>query len=143
MLKELIREKIDEVFLKYQTEHNVVSGDIAPHDALRLEELENELAELIETVVAYQPKGVSAYYTYKTDAGTHYVKDFPSTSANIFFREVSNIIAFGDCSGNTVVHIFFDGKPVEYAGWQKGMIFEYQDLDGETVWSGNFPEWDH
>lgn len=143
MLKEFIHEKIDEVFLKYQTEHNVISGDIEPLDAVKLELIEDELVELIEKVVAYQPKGVSAYYTYMTDAGTHYVKDFPSTSADAFFREVSNIIAFGDCSGDTVVHIFFDGKPIEYVGWQKNMFFEYQDLDGETVWSGNFPEWDH
>ena len=143
MLKELIHEKIDEVFIKLQEPNNIISGDIHPLDALKLNQLEDELVELIEKVVAYQPKGVSAYYTYKTDAGTHYVKDFPSTSADAFFREVSNIIAFGDCNGDTVVHIFFDGKPIEYAGWQPNMLFEYKDIDGETVWYRSFPEWDH
>ena len=60
-----------------------------------------------------------------------------------FFHDVSNIIAFDDCTNYTIISIVFDGKELEYAGWQPSMKYEYKDLDGNTVWVGEFPEWDH
>lgn len=46
-LLELIEEKIDDVFLEYQKKNDIKSGDISPEQALRLEELQNELADLV------------------------------------------------------------------------------------------------
>ena len=60
-----------------------------------------------------------------------------------FFTRVSRKIAFDDIEDITVQKIYFKGKEVTYAGWQPGMKYEYQDLDGNTVWVGYFPEWDH
>lgn len=47
MLKHLIHEKINEVFLEYQKANNITSGDIQPFDAARLERIEEALEELI------------------------------------------------------------------------------------------------
>lgn len=46
-LLELIEEKTDDVFLEYQKKNDIKSGDISPEQALRLEELQNELADLV------------------------------------------------------------------------------------------------
>lgn len=46
-LLELIEEKTDDVFLEYQEENDIKSGDISPEQALRLDELQNELADLV------------------------------------------------------------------------------------------------
>ncbi len=143
MLKQLIHDKINEVFLEYQNANNIISGDIEPLDALQLEQIEESLCELIERVCRYQPKGYSASYIYQTGEGIEYQKSFKQIGINKFFTEVSNIIAFGDCTDYTVTNICFDGKEIKYVGWQQGMKFEYKDLDGNTVWVGNFPEWDH
>ena len=143
MLKQLIHDKIDEIFLQLQDANNIIDGGINPLDGLRLEEIEDELAELIERVCAYQPKGYSASYTYQTGEGIEYQKSFKQIGIDKFFTEVSNIIAFGDCTNYTVTSICFDGKEIEYVGWQPGMKFEYKDFDGNTVWVGVFEDWDH
>ena len=44
-LLELIEEKTNDVFLEYQ--EKIKSGDISPEQALRLDELQNELADLV------------------------------------------------------------------------------------------------
>ena len=54
MLKQLIHEKINEVFLEYQKANNITSGDISPFDAIRLEHIEETLEELIVRVCEYQ-----------------------------------------------------------------------------------------
>lgn len=46
-LLKLIEEKTDDVFLEYQEKNDIKSGDISPERALRLEELQNELADLV------------------------------------------------------------------------------------------------
>lgn len=46
-LLKLIEEKTDDVFLEYQEKNDIKSGDIFPEQALRLEELQNELADLV------------------------------------------------------------------------------------------------
>lgn len=46
-LLELIEEKTDDVFLEYQEKNDIKSGDISPEQALKLEELQNELADLV------------------------------------------------------------------------------------------------
>ena len=143
MLRELVHDKINEVFLEYQKENHIISGDIDPFDALQLDLIERGLEELVERVGSYQEKEHSAFYTYRTDEGSVYTKSFEHISKDKFFTEVSNIIAFDDCTNYTVISICFDGKEVEYAGWQPCMKFEYKDLDGNTVWEGQFEHWDH
>jgi hypothetical protein len=143
MLKQLIHDKIDEIFLTYQQANNIISGDIEPLDALQLEQIEESLCKLIERVCKYQPKGYSASYTYQTSEGIEYHKSFKQIGIVKFFTEISNIIAFSDCTDYTVINICFEGKEIEYAGWQPNMRFEYKDLDGNTVWVGVFEHWDH
>ena len=46
-LKQILDEKIDEVFLAYQTRMGIESGDIEPLDALALEMLEDQVVNLI------------------------------------------------------------------------------------------------
>ena len=58
MLKQLIRDKIDEIFLEMQDANNINDGGIYPFDALQLEQIEEELAELIERVINYQKGGI-------------------------------------------------------------------------------------
>lgn len=53
-LLELISEKVDEIFLEYQNENDITDGDIHPYDALRLDYIMEELANLIEHVGEYQ-----------------------------------------------------------------------------------------
>ena len=143
MIKHLIHKKINEVFLAVQKDKGITDGGIEPFDGLRLEELEEELTELIEKVTDYQLKGHSASYTYETSEGIECQKTFKHINIDKFFTEVSNIIAFSDCTGYTVTNICFDGKEVEYGGWQPNMRFEYEDMDCNTVWFGVFEHWDH
>ena len=57
---------------------------------------------------------------------------------------VSQHLAFSDCGGWDVDEIVIDGEPLEYMGWQPGMLYEYRSLStGEIVWSESFPGWDH
>jgi hypothetical protein len=53
-LKELIEEKVDEIFLAYQNAHEITNGDIEPLDWARLQIIQNDLAEHIEYVCAKQ-----------------------------------------------------------------------------------------
>ncbi len=150
MLKQLIRTKIDEIFLEMQEANNITDGGIDPLDALKLEQIEESLAELIERVIAYQPKETPfdnlapSWYIYTDDIGIHHCVNFPGhIDMDKFLFNVSKRIAFADCSGETVQKIYYKGKEIEYAGWQSGMRFEYKDLNGKTVWVGVFEHWDH
>lgn len=143
MLKELVHDKINEIFLEYQNANHIIDGGIEPFDALQLEQIEETLCEFVERVGQYQPKGYSASFTYCTDEGDVHVKTYKLVEMDKFFYDVSNVIAFGDCTNYTIANICFDGKEIEYVGWQQGMKFEYKDLDGNTVWVGVFEHWDH
>lgn len=63
--------------------------------------------------------------------------------ANKFFIVVSKQICFSDCGGYEVTRIVYKGQIVNYVGWQPDMVYEYQYSNGETVWEGSFPHWDH
>ena len=137
-LLELISEKVDEIFLAYQNANNITNGDIHPYDALRLDHIMEELADHIEKVGNYQAQ---TSYTYQTDIYTD-TKNLGIIDMDKFFYEVSNIIAFADCTNFTITDIRWRGKKVEYKGWQPNMVFEYT-IDGETIWIGQFENWDH
>lgn len=143
MLKHLINKKVNEIFTAYQKAHNITSGDIDLWEAERLEHIKEALEKSVERICASWQRMHPASYTYRTDEGDIYTKTFEHIDIDKFFTEVSNVIAFDDCTNYTVTYISFDGKEVYYVGWQPKMVYEYKDLDGNTVWLGNFPEWDH
>ena len=149
MLKELIHDKINEVFLEYQQANNITSGDIHPEDAVMLDNFEEAITEFVERVCAYQPKEINyddlapSWCIYTDCDGNAYDIVYGHNSTDQFFCDVSRIICFDDCSGDTVQKIYFRGKEVFYAGWQPCMKYEYKDLDGNTVWVGYFEHWDH
>lgn len=65
-------------------------------------------------------------------------------SADYFFREVSKVIAFDDCTDLKVTTIIWHGKRVRYDGWAPRMYFKYTTpRSHKTVWDGYFPEFDH
>ena len=86
---------------------------------------------------------VPSWYIYTDCDGEAHSKTFGQITDNQFFTKVSEHICFCDCDDTTVHKIFYKGKEVEYVGWQPGMKFEFQDLDGNTVWVGYFEHWDH
>lgn len=150
MLKELVHDKINEVFLEYQKANNIISGDIEPFDAILLDELEDQLCVVIKKICDKQPKAINfddltpSWYIYTDREGNAYSQVFKGDmSDDFFFGNVSKKICFDDLDDETVQKIYFKGKEVIYAGWQPGMKYEYKDLDGNTVWVGYFPEWDH
>ena len=150
MLRELIRNKIDEIFLEVQNAKGITDGGIEPLDAIKLEEIEESLAELVEKITNYQPKAINydafapSWYIYTDEDGISHSRTFDGdVGASQFFTDVSYRIAFDDCSGETVHKIYYKGKEVEYVGWQPCMKYEYEDLDGNTVWVGVFEHWDH
>lgn len=143
MLKELIHDKINEVFLEYQKENHIISGDIHPEDAVELDNFEDALAEFVERVCAYQPKEMPSSYLYRDGEGILINKFYPHITAHQFFSEISRRIAFSDCSNEEVLIIIWQGKEVEYVGWRPNMVFEYKDLDGNVVWDGKFEHLDH
>lgn len=123
--------------------------DIFEDRCFYMDEGTNEKLQLNKVDIAQPLKDdfddlVPSWYIYTDEDGIpHYPTFDCDVEANQFFEDVSNQIAFGDCSGVTVQKIYFKGKEVEYVGWQPGMKFQYKDLDGNTVWVGNFLEWDH
>jgi hypothetical protein len=149
MLKELINIKVDEIFAEYQKANNIISGDISVADALALDTLIGQLENLIERICSKQQRAIDlekfvpSWYIYTDHEGIAHSENFHGTDMDQFFYSVSKRIAFDDINEETVQKIYFRGKEVEYAGWQPGMKFEYTTLDGNTVWVGYFPEWDH
>lgn len=149
-IRELIDDKVCEVFYEYHQSHNIISGDISPLDALRLDELEDELAKHIQCVCDKQERVINyddfapSWYIYTDCEGEPHVKTYDAfVSEDAFFTQVSKHICFDDLDDTNVHKIFYKGKEVIYAGWQPGMKFEYKDLDGNTVWVGYFEHWDH
>lgn len=150
MIKQLVHEKINEVFLTVQNTLGIADGGIEPFDAIKLEQIEESLAELIKKVTDYQSNEIGfeafapSWYIYTDDEGNTRACTFGGdVEANQFFTDVSYRIAFDDCSGETVHKIYYKGKEVEYVGWQPCMKYEYKDLGGNTVWVGIFEHWDH
>ena len=147
MLEQLIHDKINDVFFEYQEANHIISGDIQPLHEVELESLVQQLKVLIEKICAYQPRNFDyltpSWYIYTDCDGDAHCETFSNLIEDQFFTKVSKKIAFDDLDDITVQKIYYKGKEVEYMGWQPNMRFEYQDLDGNTVWIGEFPEWDH
>ena len=148
-IRELIDDKVCEVFYEYQQSHGITSGDISPTDALKLDRLEQALADHIEHICSNQPKEINyndftpSWYIYTDCEDEAQVQTFGQCTDDQFFTTVSKRICFDDLTNENVHKIFYKGKEVFYTGWQPGMKFEYKDLDGNTVWVGYFEHWDH
>ena len=149
-IRQILDEKVDEIFLVYQTEHGITNGDIHPLHALELETAKDALAEAIQVACIAQEKTINyddltpSWFIYTDREGNAYSQVFKGDmSEDFFFGKVSRKICFDDLDDETVVKIYFKGKEVFYAGWQPCMKYEYTDTDGNTVWVGCFPEWDH
>ena len=54
LIKEILNEKIDEVYMKLQTKFGIENGDIDPLQLLHQEELVDKLTNLINKVLHYQ-----------------------------------------------------------------------------------------
>lgn len=149
MLKHLINKKIDEIFTAYQKANNITNGDIDPWEAERLEQIKEALEASIERICAKQLKKIifddfaPSWYIYTDSEGTAHSETYGKIDIDKFFTAVSKRICFDDLSDETVQKIYYKGKEVYYVGWQPKMVYEYKDLDGNTIWLGNFPEWDH
>ena len=52
--KDLLIDAIDDVFMKRQAEFNIVSGDVSPEDALKLDEAMEALAMIMNDVLSKQ-----------------------------------------------------------------------------------------
>lgn len=140
-LKELIHDKINEIFAEYQTANGITDGDIGLHNTLRLEKIEGCLENFITSIYADQ-LSKPCFYIYTDYEGIEHIVH-RNTDIHSFFVEVSKRIAFDDCTEEHVLHICWRGKPIDYAGWQPGMKYEFLYRNGITVWYGYFPEWDH
>ena len=53
-IKDLLEEKVNEVFIECQSEMGIVSGDITPEMALRLDEELDKLTEMIRDILGMQ-----------------------------------------------------------------------------------------
>ena len=62
MLKELIRTKIDEIFLEMQNAEGITDGGIDPFDVVYLDQLEQQLEQHIARIIKYQKGGIRMKY---------------------------------------------------------------------------------
>lgn len=58
-IKDLLDDKVNEIFIECQSEMGIVSGDITPEMALRLDEELDKLTEMIRDILGMQ-KGANA-----------------------------------------------------------------------------------
>ena len=86
---------------------------------------------------------IPSWYIYTDSEGDAHSVTFGQIDIDRFFTAVSEKICFDDLDNSVMQKIYYKGKEVRYTGWQSKMVYEYKDLDGNTVWLGNFPEWDH
>lgn len=99
----------------------------------------------------------ATYYVVKTEDGFHFTRtvdvntgffdtpeEYNRRLQKAFFRTVAERIVFSDCGYDEITEIVADGRPVEYVGWQPGMLVEFRDTEtGEIIFSESFPQWDH
>lgn len=57
-IKDMLDEKVNEIFIECQSEMGIVSGDIAPEMELRLDEELDKLTKMIRDILGMQ-KGVN------------------------------------------------------------------------------------
>lgn len=53
-IKGMLNDKVNEIFIEYQSEMGIISGDITPEMALRLDEELDKLTEMIRDILGMQ-----------------------------------------------------------------------------------------
>ena len=108
-------------------------------------EVEEDISILLESFDEEDDGEPKNYYDYEIPAefGENEQRRRESNSPEGLMRTVSQVIAFSDCSDERVTKIVYKGVEVHYTGWQPDNIMEYADANGNIVWSGCFPEWNH
>lgn len=74
------------------------------------------------------------------------VRHFDDTEdgLNQMLTFASKIYCFSDCDDTwEIIDIVYKNMDLHYVGWKPGMVFEYVDADGNTVWERAFEAWDH
>jgi hypothetical protein len=74
------------------------------------------------------------------------VRHFDDTEEglNQMLTLASKIYCFNDCDDTwEIIDIVYKNRDLYYVGWKPGMVFEYVDIDGKTVWERAFESWDH
>jgi hypothetical protein len=86
-------------------------------------------------------------YIKLRDRGTGEIeyRHFEQGDVGALCYKASQFYAWSDCDDTyEIVEIMCDGKELDYVGWRPGMLFEFYEVDtGKTVYSAEFPEWDH
>lgn len=85
----------------------------------------------------------STSYVVQTNDSIYTVTPDENQSIYSWFKRLAHTIAFDDCTDERVLFITYEGKEIHYVGWQPGMLYEFADDEGNTIWSQAFPEWDH
>lgn len=83
------------------------------------------------------------YIVYVEDGEEITHRKGASVEADAFFTEVARALCFADYSGIEILKIVFRGQEYFYKKWQPDMFFEFEDKDGNVVWSAYVPEWEH
>ena len=94
--------------------------------------------------MARHPVKMTDYYFEETfDDGEKFIVFFDTPEE--MFYEAAKFYAFDDLdTGMKITKISCEGDLCHYVGYQLDMLIEFVwDDSGETVWSGQFPEWDH
>ena len=85
----------------------------------------------------------NTFYIVESNDSIYTIPRDPDKSLDWWFTQLAHTIAFDDCSGERILFISYEGKEIRYAGWKPGMLMEFEDKEGNTIWSQAFPEWDH
>ena len=66
------------------------------------------------------------------------------TSLDQMCHELSKFYAFRDLDDSLeIIDIYWNGKPIHYAGWQPDMVYEFCNQAGEVIWRNEYPNWEH
>ena len=84
------------------------------------------------------------YFVIRFDDDSRSVEVYDSDcTMSRFFHDVSEVLAFGDCTGNDVVSIVFHGVEYVYEGWLPGELYRYVGKINHHVYEACYPEFDH
>ena len=82
------------------------------------------------------------FYETEYDDGEKYITFFDSKDE--LFYELAKIYAFDDLdTGMKVTKIVYEGMRCHYIGWQPDMVIEFANENGDIIYGGEFPQWDH
>lgn len=104
-------------------------------------EIERQLSSLRESF--YDDKTYIKFVD--RESGEVIYKKFEKGDSESLCRAAAKYYVFADLDDTFVIdEIVCDGRQIEYAGWQQGMLCEFYEVgSGEIIYSNTFSEWDH